>query len=44
MAISTIDSSVNFAFKVIDTDYETYIVKSTDKGLYLLMSTTNDEE
>ncbi len=33
-----------YEFKVVQTDYETFIVKCTHEGIYLLMSTPKPDE
>ena len=34
----------NCEFKIVQTDYETFIVKCTHEGVYLLMSTPTPDE
>ncbi len=34
----------NYEFKIVQTDYETFIVKCTHEGVYLLMSTPTPDE
>ena len=37
IATSMSDSNLKWIMKIIDTDYDNYLIKTTDKGIYLMV-------